>query len=236
MPSPQFPHQFLRSVVVRQIAQKLWTRDLFSMDSVFIAPLVFLVILSAIAFAGLFYITWRAWACARGQENIDIEAALTISPERRLSYWMSQNVAMRQSSAMNQHASTRKNSNIVWTTNPEDNDTLDFQFSLPSKSRFSMDSDDSADVSICPLDRSYTVKSEREKYYSIVTEVEIESDSCDSSCTSPCRSPVESILITALDKVRAVSQPFLYQYQNHLEDLSNNRRSSMPYHHIQLQL
>lgn len=123
---------------VSPLAKKLWRRDIFAIDSVLVAPLVFLTILSAIAFAGLAYLTWKAWNCATGEE--DVEAALTIPAERRLSYWIRQNIA------------TRQNSNVVWATQV-DEENVDFQFSEPSKSRFSEDSNDSVDFGRCPLDR-----------------------------------------------------------------------------------
>ncbi|KAK5053724.1 hypothetical protein LTR84_001685 [Exophiala bonariae] len=235
MHSLPLPHQIVQSAALRRIAQKLWTRDLLAMDSVFVAPLVFLIILSAMAFTGLFYITWKAWTCAREDQNIDIEAALTISPERRLSYWMSQNVAMRQNPALRQNSATRQSGSLVWTTNLEDKDILDFQFSLPSQSRFSMDSEVSVDTSICPLDRSYITKSELEKYCTTITEIEIGSDTCDSSCSSRCQSPVGIVRLTAMDKGRAVSQPFLHQYEDFPKEFPSGRRSTLPHHYVRMQ-
>lgn len=208
---------------VSPLAKKLWRRDIFAIDSVLVAPLVFLTILSAIAFAGLAYLTWKAWNCATGEE--DVEAALTIPAERRLSYWIRQNIA------------TRQNSNVVWATQV-DEENVDFQFSEPSKSRFSEDSNDSVDFGRCPLDRSHSFDTEDEKA-SIADEEEDENEKFygDLAWTLQCRrAPVQSVLITAWNKGRAMSQPFLHQLRDHVDEVVSMRKHSLPYHQAQVQI
>lgn len=191
---------------------RIRSRDLASLDSTLVAPLVFLTLLAIMLLACIMYLIVKAWSCVFRPK--DRKPSIGLDPARRLSRWAG------------------KHSDVIWAAYIEDDD-LRSHFSLSTKSRFSLESLASVNLGRCPLDQSETFSATESTMQPVVNEA-----ASQETCSVEEEKRQAQVTIKDLgysnnySSRRTMSQPFSKQYRDGVERV-RIRKPSLPCPEIQ---